>query len=136
MVERREISERCTIIFNKVEPSDALMGRAQQLLGKLLTLFPAIMRGTMTVEGRHHHHHQGNLYHVTLRFHLPGGDVVVSHDPERDHAHEDLYVAMRDACEAARKQLAQVIGRKQGRGGRHDRSRFEGNPRNSSAWGE
>jgi hypothetical protein len=43
---------------------------------------------------------------------------------------------MRDACEAARKQLAQVIGRKQGRGGRHDRSRFEGNPRNSSAWGE
>jgi hypothetical protein len=130
----KEISERCTVVFHKVEPSEAVVARATQLMGKLLQGFPVIMHGTMTIEGRHHHHHQGNLYHVAVRFHLPGGDVVVSHDPERNHAHEDLYVTMRDACGAARKQLAQAAARAQGAGRRHEHSRFEGNPRNSSAW--
>ena len=134
MVVNTEIPERATVVFHNVEPSDAVEARALQLLGKLLTFFPSIMRGVITIEGRHHHHHQGNVYHVALRFHLPGGDVVVSHDPERNHAHEDVYVAMRDACEAARKQLANSIKRQQGAGLRHERSRFDGNPRNSSAW--
>jgi hypothetical protein len=134
MAVSKEIPERSTVIFHNVEPSEAVESRALHLVGKLVTFFPSIMRVVMTIEGRHQHHHQGNIYHVSLRFHLPGGDVVVSHDPERNHAHEDLYVAMRDACEAARKQLSHSIHRQQGPGLRHERSRFYGNPRNSSAW--
>jgi hypothetical protein len=136
MAVSKEISEHFTVVFHNVDPSEAVLVRARQLLGKLLTYFPSIMRGTMTIEGRHHHHHQGNLYHVALRVHVPRGDVVVSHDPERNHAHEDLYVAMRDTCEAARKQLSCALSQGRGAGLRHERSRFEGNPRNSSAWGE
>lgn len=127
-------AERFNVVFHKVEPSDAIVTRAAQLFAKLFRKFPSVMYGTMTIEGRHHHHHNGNLYHVALRIHLPGGDVVVSHDPEQNHAHEDLYVAMRDACEAARRQLMHVAARNQGQALRHEHSRFEGNPRHSSLW--
>jgi hypothetical protein len=132
----QELSDRCSVVFHNLEPSDAVILRAKQLLGKLLQFFPAIMHGTMTIEDRHRHHHQGHIYHVALRFHLPGGDVVVSHDPEINHAHEDIYVAMRDACKAARKQLAQLSKESRGSGLRHQRARFDRNPRNSSAWRE
>ena len=130
----REISERFSVVFHKVEPSDAVVTRAAQLFAKLVRFAPSLMHGTMTVEGRHHHHHQGNLYHVSLRLQLPQGDGGVSQDPQRNHAHEDLYVAMRDACDAARKQLMHLTSRSQGQGLRHEHSRFEGNPRNTQLW--
>jgi hypothetical protein len=124
---------RFTVVFHNCDRSDAVQARAEQLLGKLAQFQPAIMHGTMTIEGRHRHHHQGNLYHVTLHLHLPGRDIAVSHDPERNHAHEDVYVSMRDACEAARRQL-EGLERFSGKGFQHQRIRFEGNPRKGEAW--
>lgn len=130
MVVRRGDVEygRFAVEFHNMEPSDAVRTRAEQLLGKLLRASPTIIRGTMTIESRHRHHHQGNVYHVCLNLHLPGRDIVVSHDPERNHAHEDVYVAIRDACDAAKKQLAS-LERFSGKGAQHLKSRFEANPR-------
>jgi hypothetical protein len=68
------------------------------------------------------------VFHVSLHLHLPGREIVVSRDPERNHAHEDIYVALRDACDAARSQL-EAIDQLSGKGSRHARSRFESNPR-------
>jgi ribosome-associated translation inhibitor RaiA len=62
-----------------------------------------------TVEAPHHHHHQGNLFTVKLDVTLPGGEIVVN----RDHA-EDVYVALRDAFQAARRQLIEQAERGQG----------------------
>jgi ribosome-associated translation inhibitor RaiA len=124
---------RFTVVFHNCEPSDAVRARAEQLLERMARYHPAIMHGEITIEGRHRHHHQGNVFHVSVRLHLPGRDIVVSHDPERDHAHEDVYVAMRDACDAARRQL-EGLGRFSGKGAQHERVRFEGNPRKGEAW--
>jgi ribosome-associated translation inhibitor RaiA len=111
-----------------MDASDAVRVRAQHLLDKLLRFSPTIIRGTLAVEARHRHHHHGNVYHVSLNLHLPGRDIAVSHDPERNHAHEDVYVALRDACNAARKQLAS-LDRFSGKGAQHATLRFETNPR-------
>jgi hypothetical protein len=110
MTEQGQLS----VIFHAMDPSDAVRDRGMYLMEKLVRANPTIMRCTMTVEGRHRHHHQGNLCHVSLRLHLPGNDVFVTRDPERNHAHEDVYVAMRDACEAARKQLEALQERQAG----------------------
>ncbi len=125
MDENQESFERSTIVFHNAEASDAVRARAEHLLGKLFQFHPSIMRCTMTIEGRHRHHHQGNIYHVSLRLHVPGRDIIVSQDPERNHAHEDVYVAMRDACEAARKQLDVFVEKRAGKGARHEQERFE-----------
>jgi ribosome-associated translation inhibitor RaiA len=61
------------------------------------------------VDRPHHHHHQGNPFTVKLDITLPGSEIVVN----RDHA-EDVYVALRDAFEAARRQLIEHAERGQG----------------------
>jgi ribosome-associated translation inhibitor RaiA len=127
--------QQFTILFHNAEPSDALKARAEHLLEKLRQFEPSIMRGTVTIEGRHRHHHQGNLYHVAVRLHLPGKEIVANQDPELNHAHEDVYVALRDACEAARRQL-ESLKRQKGKGLRHERVRFEGNPRKGAPFEE
>jgi ribosome-associated translation inhibitor RaiA len=119
---------RFSVVFHNMDPSDALRARAEHLLERLMHVSPTIIRGTLAVEARHRHHHQGNVYHVSLNLHLPGREIVVSHDPERNHAHEDVYVALRDACSAAKKQLAS-LERFSGKGAQHAKSRFEANPR-------
>jgi ribosome-associated translation inhibitor RaiA len=113
---------RFTVVFHNAEPSDAVQARAEQLLDKLLRFQPNIIRGTLTIEGRHRHHHQGNLFHVSLLLHVPGREIVVSRDPELNHAHEDVYVALRDACDAARRQL-EALDQVSGKGARHEAHR-------------
>jgi ribosome-associated translation inhibitor RaiA len=117
-----------SVVFHSMEPSDAIRQRAETLLQKLAHLTPDIMRGKMVIESRHRHHHQGNVYHVAIRLHLPGLDIEVSHDPELNHAHEDVYVAMRDACDAAKRQLKAHEARRSGKAARHERERFNNRP--------
>jgi cold shock CspA family protein len=45
------------------------------------------------------------VYHVRIDLTVPGDELVVSRDPGKDQAHEDVYVAIRDAFDAARRQL-------------------------------
>ena len=40
---------------------------------------------------------------------LPGAEIVVGHDPLKNHAHEDIYVAVRDAFDAVRRQLEDYV---------------------------
>jgi ribosome-associated translation inhibitor RaiA len=113
-----------SVVFHSMEPSEAVRQRGEALLGRLARSSPDIMRGKMMIEGRHRHHHQGNLYHVSIRLHLPGLDVEVTHDPEINHAHEDVYVAMRDACRAAQRQLRAYDDRRGAKASRHERKRW------------
>lgn len=120
--------EQFEVVFNQTDPSEAVRQRAEYLMGKLRRVSKHILRCVMTIEGRHHHHHQGNLYHIGLRIRLPFRDVVVSRDPEQNHAHEDIYVAMRDAVDAARRQLMAYEEEFGGKNARHEQERFENRP--------
>lgn len=57
------------------------------------------------VEARHRRHHQGKLYHVRIEVMVPDRSIVVQRDPSEDHTHEDLRVTLRDAFDAARRQV-------------------------------
>jgi cold shock CspA family protein len=57
------------------------------------------------VERPHRQHHKGTLFHVRIDLRVPGRELVVNRDPTEHHAHEDVYVAIRDAFDAARRQL-------------------------------
>lgn len=59
----------------------------------------------VTVEPSNRRHHHGNLYHVRIELFVPGGEIVVRRDPPEHHAHEDVHVALRDAFDAAQRQL-------------------------------
>lgn len=120
------------IIFNGVQESEAMRARGEHLLQKLVGQAPDVMRVAMVVEAKHRHHHQGNVFHVSIHAHCAGGDVAVSREPALNHAHEDVYVAMRDTYKAARRKLAAFGERHSGKAVRHERVRYEGNPRHHS----
>jgi ribosome-associated translation inhibitor RaiA len=59
----------------------------------------------VTIEAAHKRHRQGNLFSVRIDVRFPGGEAVASHGGSDDHAHEDVFVAVRDAFDAVRRQL-------------------------------
>ncbi len=95
------------LTFRDMEHSDAVEADVRNKVEKLETLFPnTIMSCRVVVESHHRHHHQGNLFHTRIDITVPGDELVVSRDPSKDHAHEDMHVAIRDAFAAARTQLS------------------------------
>lgn len=61
------------------------------------------------VEAQHRHHQAGNLYHARIDITVPGKELVVSREPHEHHSHADAYVAIRDAFNAARRQLESYV---------------------------
>ncbi len=93
------------ITFKEMEGSNAVEARIRELAGKLERFYDRVVRCDVMVETPHRHQHKGRQYHVRVRLTVPGGEIVASHDPGPDEAHEDIYVALRDAFAAARRQL-------------------------------
>jgi ribosomal subunit interface protein len=93
------------IHFHNMDSSPAIEAEIRTRVAKLERFADQIVSCRVTVEAPHKHQHQGNLYSVKVDLRFPGGEVVASRDPSAHHAHEDAYVAVRDAFKAARRQL-------------------------------
>jgi ribosomal subunit interface protein len=93
------------ISFRNMGPSPAVEERIRQKAAKLERFHDRIVGCTVVVEAPHRHHHKGKLYNVRVDISVPGKDVVVDRAKPTDHAHEDVYVAVRDAFDAAVRRL-------------------------------
>jgi ribosomal subunit interface protein len=94
------------ITFRNMESSDALEERIRQRAAELEQFYDRITSCHVMVEAQHRQHRQGHLFHVRIVLAVPGAEIVVGRDPAAHHAHEDAHVAVRDAFDAARRQLA------------------------------
>jgi len=88
------------ITFRDIERSDALETHIREKAEKLETFFEPIMSCRVVVEMPHQHKNQGKLFNVRIDIGVPGSEIVVNRDK-----HEDVYVALRDAFDAAKRQL-------------------------------
>jgi cold shock CspA family protein/ribosome-associated translation inhibitor RaiA len=88
-----------------MEPSPSIESEIRDKAAQLEEFFDRITACTVVVEAPHHHHQQGNLYHVRVRIAVPRKEIVVDREPSAHHAHEDLHVTIRDAFKEARRQL-------------------------------
>ena len=88
------------ITFRDIEHSDALETHIREKAEKLETFFEPIMSCRVVVEMPHQHKHQGKFFNVRIDIGVPGNEIVVNRD-----RHEDVYVALRDAFDAAKRQL-------------------------------
>ena len=93
------------VTFRDMESTPALEEFVRHWAVKLEHLYDRIERCHVVIEHPHQHHRQGQRVHVRVTLAVPGPDIVVSHDHALDGAHEDVYVAIRDAFQAARRQL-------------------------------
>ena len=98
------------ITIRDVPHSDALDAKIREKAEKLEKFYPHMMRCRVVVEVPHKHKHQGRIFNVRLDITVPGNELVVNRD-----ADEDVYVAVRDAFDAAKRQLEDYARRQ-----RHD----------------
>ena len=103
------------IHFEDIGPSEAIEARARKEAEKLEEFYDRITSARVVISRPHRRHHKGNTYRVRIHMTLPGApDIVVDHDPGDRYAHEDVYVAIRDAFRAARRQLQDEVRKRQG----------------------
>ena len=88
------------ITIRDVDHSEALETRIRDKVAKLEEFSKNIISCRVVVEVPHKHHHQGKQFNVRIDIGVPGSEIVVN----RDHA-EDVYVALRDTFDAAKRQL-------------------------------
>jgi cold shock CspA family protein/ribosome-associated translation inhibitor RaiA len=104
-----------------LEPSDGLRARIESEAAKLERFSDRITSCRVAVVGRSGRRHHGGLYAVRIHIVMPGhDDIVVDRNPNADHAHEDAYVAIRDAFNAARRRLQDHERRFAGHVKRHE----------------
>jgi ribosomal subunit interface protein len=97
------------ITFRDVPPSEALESRINQRVERLERFADRATSLHVIVAAPHARpqgaSHRGQLYQFTLELRLPKGDIVVRQDDNDKHAHEDPYVALRDAFEALERRV-------------------------------
>jgi len=98
------------ITFRDIPQSDALETRIREKAG--------IVSCRVVVESRDRHKHQGKEFCVRIEMHIPQHDIAIN----RDH-HEDVYVAVRDAFNAAARKLEDLTRVQRGKVKAHTRGK-------------
>ena len=108
------------ITFRNLDHSDAVEAKVREKVEKLEQVFDRMTSCRVRIEAINRQHTKGNLYQVHIEVGVPGKQVMVDRNPGKDHAHEDIYVALRDAFNAARRRLEDHSRRKSGKVKTHE----------------
>jgi ribosome-associated translation inhibitor RaiA len=113
--------------FRNMDHSEAVVARLQTEADKLSKYFDRITSCRVVVEAPHHHHRRGDTFHIRIELGVPGKELVVGHEPtlraalkhedearwrkhlEINAPHKDVYVAIRDAFMAMRRQVQDYV---------------------------
>lgn len=96
------------IRFHNLEPSPSVEAAIRERVEKLDKLYPRLTRCLVSVESPHRQHRKGNLWEVHIEMWVPGGHLAVTHEPHKvreKYASPDVYKTLRDAFDAAERQV-------------------------------
>lgn len=102
------------ISFKGMDTSPALEADIRQKIEHLEQFHNRIVSCRVVVEAPHRSGTKGKLYHVHVDVSVPGSEIVVNRESGHDHAHEDAYVALRDAFDAAKRLLEDHVRKTSG----------------------
>jgi ribosomal subunit interface protein len=93
------------IKFLNIPASEAIEAEIRKRAEKLQQFSDRINRCDVTVETNGKHKQQGHLYEVRVDLTMPGTEIALN----RIHPNEDVYVAVRDAFDAAVRKLQEHV---------------------------
>ncbi len=127
------------ITFKNMQPSAAAEERIRAAADKLRSFYAKMTDCQVVIEAPHRHHRKGKQYQIHIHLIVPEKELVIKHAPRRivDRplraqkdpselrlaetrkpskyaAHDELYVAIRDAFDAARRKLQDYARRRRG----------------------
>jgi ribosome-associated translation inhibitor RaiA len=127
-----------TISFRNMTPSASVENQVREKAEKLGSFCDRITSCRVIVEAPHRHHHKGKAFQVRIDLSVPGKEIVINHAPKqlaavkltavsasendlvesheasKQGAHADVYVAIRDAFNAAGRKLQDYVRRQSG----------------------
>jgi cold shock CspA family protein/ribosome-associated translation inhibitor RaiA len=132
------------VSFRNMPASEAIETNIRGKAAKLAAFYDGILSCHVIIEAPHRHHRKGKSYQVRIVLIVPGGELVVNrepkrlkpanlrapeltdktmvegHEPSKHAAHEDVYVAIRDAFSAAGRKLQDCARRRRGKVKAHE----------------
>jgi len=102
------------ITFRDFQPSPTLRARIEARSQKLVEFHERILHCRVIVRAPHHRSRKGRLYALSIELKVPGRAIAINRNPTADHAHEDPYVAVRDAFDAVERRLEDIARRQRG----------------------
>jgi len=109
------------IVFEHIGHSDALEAAVREEMARLERLYDRITSARVVVARPQHRHRKGDTYAVRIHLSLPGGKHVdITREPGATGRHEDAYVTIRDAFDAAGRQLQDEARKLAGAVKRHE----------------
>jgi len=99
--------------FHNMEPSPDIEAEIRQRVEKLERRYSNLIGCRVTVEALHNQHRTGNVHEVHIVLSVPGRDLAVSREPHRAkerYANPNMHAILRDAFEAAERQLESYKG--------------------------
>src|ERR1051325_8733125 len=126
------------ITFRNMPPSEMIERNIRRKADKLQQFYDQIIGCRVVVETPYRHHRKGKSFVVRIDLALPGKELVINntaqalkttksaesaqtgneraetHEPSKQRAHEDAYVAIRDAFNAAARKLQDYARRRSG----------------------
>ena len=105
------------VVFRGIDHSPTVEEAVHKRLEKLERFSDEIHSLRVVLDSPHKNHHKGKVYRVAIDAVMPSHDVVVTNEQHNNHAHEDIYVALRDAFDALERRIKAVY-RKQRRADR------------------
>ena len=102
------------ISFRNMEHSPGIEATIRQRAARLDTFASRITSCCVVIEPAGKHHEYGNQYEVHINISLPGGEVVATREPGRHEEYKDVAIAIRDAFDAAARQLKDYVRRQRG----------------------
>lgn len=107
------MEQQVQVTFQDIEHSDEVESLIRDKVAKLEEFHGRITSCRVAISQPKARGRNGHLFQVRVDISIPGGkEIVVSRDPGVDHAHENLMVAVRDAFDAANRQLDEYVERR------------------------
>ena len=107
------MQEPLIIQFRQMDSSPAVEARIREKVAALERFHPRITRCQVVVEKTQHRHHQDDLY-LRIDIVVPGRQIMVDWTGPKDHAHEDVYVGIRNAFAVAARKLEDAASQMRG----------------------
>jgi cold shock CspA family protein/ribosome-associated translation inhibitor RaiA len=115
------------IVYRNLDSSAALDSLIRAQMDKLEDLCDHITSSRVALERPHAHPTSGSDWRVRIDMHVPPGhEVVVVHDGGAGDVHEDLYQAVRETFEKARRRLQKLNQVQHGRVKHHPEQQLAG----------
>ena len=102
------------ITFRDLPSSSAVEAQIRERAENLERVFDRLTSCRVIVEGRHRPQRAGKVAHLCIELTLPGKTITIGRGATEYEAHDDVFVAVRVAFDAARRRLDRHARRRRG----------------------